>query len=57
MARVVGYTVPRWEIEDAGGNLDDISVGSGVEGAGVGVLWPWEAVRLDAADDGALFFW
>ena len=57
MARVVGYMGPRWGIEDAGGRFGCLVVGSGVEGLGVGVVRLEDAVRLEAMDDGALFFW
>lgn len=56
MARVVGYMGPRWGIEDAGGRFGCLAVGSGVEGLGVGVVRLEDAVRLEAMDDGALFF-
>ena len=54
-ARLVGYTGPRWEIVDAGGNFDLLLVGSGLERLGVGAVWSSESEPLGVADDGALF--
>lgn len=55
MARLVGYTGPRWEIVDAGGALDLLMVGSGLEVLVVGEVWSSESEPLGVADDGALF--
>lgn len=54
MARVVGYTGPRWVIENAGGNFATLSVGSGVKEVDDGVLCLSHAERAGVVDDEAL---